>query len=95
MLYPELKDQYWDSSFYSLRWTYTLNGVRQEKELIMKEIVKEANLFLWFEIPEDVLRKGPVDVQLQLRKEEGDVVFESKVYHLNDHTSDPSKGYLM
>jgi len=82
MLYPELKDGYWDSSFLTLRWTYTLNGILQEKELSMKEIIRNAGLFLWFEIPDDLLQKGPVDIQLQLRKAEGDIVFESKTYHI-------------
>ena len=84
MLYPELKEEYWDSSFYSLWWTYTLNGVRQEKELSVKEIVKNATLFLWFEIPDDHLQKGPVDIQLQLRKPGDVVVFESKTYRISN-----------
>jgi hypothetical protein len=82
MLYPDLKDGYWDSSFLTLRWTYTLNGILQEKELSIKEIIRNAGLFLWFEIPDDLLQKGPVDIQLQLRKAEGDIVFESKTYHI-------------
>ena len=81
MLYPELKDGYWDSSFYSLRWTYTLNGVLQEKELSVKDLIRDAVLFLWFEIPDDLLRKGPVEIQLQLRKE-GEAVFESKAFRV-------------
>ena len=82
MLYPELKDGYWDRCFYSLRWTYTLNGVLQEKELSVKDLIRDAVLFLWFEIPDDLLRKGPVDIQLQLRKEEGEAVFESKAFRV-------------
>ncbi len=82
MLYPELKEEYWDSSFYSLRWTYKLNGILQEKELSVKDMMRDAGLFLWFEIPDDLLRKGPVDIQLQLRDEEGVVVFESKTFRV-------------
>jgi hypothetical protein len=82
MLYPELKEDVWDRSFWSLKWTYTLNGIRQDKELMIKEITPDANLFLWFEIPEEVLRKGSVDVQLQLRKKCDSIVFESKTYHI-------------
>ncbi len=82
MLYPELKDEYWDNSFYSLKWSYSLNGVRQEKELSVKDLTRDAGLFLWFEIPHDLLQKGSVDVQLQLRKPDDTVVFESKTYHI-------------
>ncbi len=82
MLYPELKDEYWDSSFYSLKWTYNLNGIRQEKELSVKDLTRDAGLFLWFEIPHDLLQKGSVDVRLQLRKPDDTVVFESKTYHI-------------
>jgi len=82
MLYPELKVEYWDSSFYSLKWTYTLNGVRQENELSVKEVTRNAGLFLWFEISDDLLQKGSVDVQLQLRKPDDTMVFESKTYHI-------------
>jgi hypothetical protein len=81
MLYPELKDGYWDGSFYSLKWTYKLNGVLQEKELSVGFVIRNANPFLWFEIPDDLLRKGPVDIQLQLRKE-GEAVFESKTFRV-------------
>jgi hypothetical protein len=81
MLYPELKDGYWDRCFYSLRWTYTLNGVLQEKELEVRDLIRDAVLFLWFEIPDDLLRKGSVDIQLQLRKE-GEAVFESKAFRV-------------
>lgn len=82
MLYPELKEEYWDSSFYSLRWTYKLNGILQEKELSVKDLMRDAGLFLWFEIPDDLLRKGPVNVQLQLRRKEGEAVFESKTFRV-------------
>ena len=82
MLYPELKDGYWDSSLLELTWTYTLNGILQDKKLSIKDIIKSAGLFLWFEIPEDYLQKGSVDIQLQLRKEDGNIVFESKTYHI-------------
>ena len=82
MLYPELKVEYWDISFYSLKWTYTLNGVRQENELSVKEVTRNAGLFLWFEISDDLLQKGSVDVQLQLRKPDDTMVFESKTYHI-------------
>ncbi len=88
MLYPDLKDGYWDSSFYSLKWTYKLNGVLQEKELSVGFVIRNASPFLWFEIPDDLLRKGPVDIQLQLRKDgkpeinPGDVVFESKTFRV-------------
>ena len=82
MLYPELKQEYWGRYLYSLKWTYKLNGVLQEKELSVGFIIRNASPFLWFEIPDDLLRKGSVNVQLQLRKEEGEAVFESKAFRV-------------
>ena len=80
MLCPKLEEGYWDSSFYELKWTYTLNNIRQEKELSVKEVIKTANLFLWFEIPDKELNEGSVDVQLQLRDSADLIIFESKKY---------------
>lgn len=77
---PELEERIWLSDLYTLKWTYTLNGVMQPREIFVREIIKEANPFLWFELPEEDLQKGEVRVRMQLREASGELLFESQEY---------------